>query len=285
MKYKNLTIEHKHRESFLPGQTTIKQKNALVCLQVCGNLNCNEHYQTNKQDYPLFLFYYVSKGKSYLNYMGAKYTLKQGQAFMIDCIPHQVYGANKYDPCSILYAHFEGGASRYYYEKIVECKGVVFDGFDAEIIRIGINKLISGTKSISKYKVEELSGIATNMLNDLITQNATDDMGFDNVIKFARNSITNNEVLSVVDLAKQMGYSKFYFTKIFTKHYGISPYEFISKEKIELCKSKLINTNQSIGDIAIEYGFFDSSHFNNCFKKRERITPLKFRREWKRKQV
>ena len=285
MEHKKPTIENTHREIYLPGQTTKKQKEVLICLQSCGKFICNEHYITDRINYPYYLFYYVLTGKSYLNYMGEKHILKKGQAFMINCMEHQTYGADKNDPCTILYAHFEGGASQYYYEKIVENKGGVFAGFDAEIIRTGINKLMKSTESVSKYKVEELSCVITNMLNDLTILNAAGDMEFNKVVKYAREAVASNKSLGVEDLAKQMGYSKFYFTKLFTKHYGVSPYEFIIKERIELCKSKLINTNQPISNIALECGFFDSSHFNNCFKKREGITPLKFRQEWKNKQV
>jgi transcriptional regulator GlxA family with amidase domain len=53
------------------------------------------------------------------------------------------------------------------------------------------------------------------------------------------------------------------------------------RERMALAKGMLINTAAPIGEIALECGFFDASHMSNCFKKREDMTPLEFRHDWK----
>lgn len=263
---------------YLPGYITKEQTNDLCCLQSCGVFVCEKDYLTDRKDYSYYLFYYVISGKSYLKYNDESYILRKGDAFLIDCSRHQVYGADKDDPCTITYAHFFGGCSKYFYDKIVEEKGYVFSMYDAEIIYISIKEIIKHTKYSSKYKIEKIANIIYRLLNDLLISNIKEDSPYDTAAGFARKCVLNNSKITVEDMSNMVGYSKFHFTKRFSRHFGVSPYEFIIKERIELCKSKLINTNAAISSIAFECGFTDTSHLTNCFKKHEGITPSKFRK-------
>ena len=41
----------------------------------------------------------------------------------------------------------------------------------------------------------------------------------------------------------------------------------------------LLASNKSIGEIAQDCGFFDSSHFSQNFKKEKGVTPTEFKRK------
>lgn len=275
--FNNQFIENK---SFMPGHISNEQYDALSCLLSCGKFVCSKYYRTERSDYGSFLAYYVLSGKSYLHYDDKSYTLKAGEAFIIDCDPYQIYGSDKDDPCTICFAHFNGGCSRYLYDKIVEEKGYVLSVFDSSIVKKSIYDLFEVVNVPSKYKVEKTSKIVHNMLQDILSKNTKEDSPYDKAVEFARQNVENNVAIGVEDMAKKVGYSKYYFTKKFIEHFGISPYEFIIKEKIEKCKSKLINSRATISSIAYECGFVDASHMTNCFKKREGMTPSQFRKKW-----
>ncbi|MBR6232946.1 MAG: helix-turn-helix transcriptional regulator, partial [Erysipelotrichaceae bacterium] len=69
-----------------------------------------------------------------------------------------------------------------------------------------------------------------------------------------------------------------YLSYLFNSQVHMKISDYISKEKIELSKSLLRSTNNSIVDIANYLSFSSQSHFNNTFKKLTGMTPLAYRR-------
>jgi AraC-like DNA-binding protein len=100
--------------------------------------------------------------------------------------------------------------------------------------------------------------------------------------RMIRTAVRDGSNISVESLARGAGYSKYYFTRKFTENFGVSPHEFIILERLSLAKKLLVNSSQSVGEIALMCGFFDTSHMTNCMKKREGISPLGFRRKWRK---
>jgi AraC-like DNA-binding protein len=69
-----------------------------------------------------------------------------------------------------------------------------------------------------------------------------------------------------------------HFCRKFKKYFGISFSSYLEKRKVEKAKSLLINTNDSMTDIAHQCGFNDSSYFSSTFKKHNHLSPLKMRK-------
>jgi len=51
----------------------------------------------------------------------------------------------------------------------------------------------------------------------------------------------------------------------------------VNRNKVELAKTKLRESNRSVSQIASEVGFHDTSHFISLFKRYEGMTPTSFR--------
>ena len=71
--------------------------------------------------------------------------------------------------------------------------------------------------------------------------------------------------------------SKSNFFKLFKFELGISPNEYILKQRISLAK-KLLKENQSIKEVAFATGFSDANHLIKTFKTFEGITPKNYQR-------
>jgi AraC-like DNA-binding protein len=59
----------------------------------------------------------------------------------------------------------------------------------------------------------------------------------------------------------------------FKEQFGITPLEFINKERIKLAKQLLADKRNSITIVSLQYGFIDVNYFMRLFKKSEDITP------------
>ncbi|HEX9537138.1 MAG TPA: helix-turn-helix transcriptional regulator, partial [Streptosporangiaceae bacterium] len=58
---------------------------------------------------------------------------------------------------------------------------------------------------------------------------------------------------------------------------GLTPAEFIRRQRIEVAAVRLSSSRVSIADIAISVGFSDVTTFARCFKRRYGVTPSQWR--------
>ncbi|WP_220735645.1 helix-turn-helix transcriptional regulator [Shewanella sp. c952] len=65
----------------------------------------------------------------------------------------------------------------------------------------------------------------------------------------------------------------------FTKHLGQTPKQFINEVRLKNARRLLIETNESIANIAQETGFNDHSYFSRQFQRLFGKSPSQFRRE------
>ena len=83
--------------------------------------------------------------------------------------------------------------------------------------------------------------------------------------------------LRAEDLAKVSSLSVSQFNRVFRETMGTSAKDYLSNLRVEMAKSLLLQSNQSLADIAIEVGFYDGSEFGKRFKRREGVTPRAYR--------
>ncbi|MEO6847899.1 MAG: helix-turn-helix domain-containing protein [Chthoniobacterales bacterium] len=97
------------------------------------------------------------------------------------------------------------------------------------------------------------------------------------IIKGVRQYVSENltESLTLKDLAKVAGYSPFHFHRMFVKAEGITPHNFIERERIDLACS-LLRTGRSVTSAAYDSGFASSSQFARTFRKHLHVTPSKW---------
>jgi AraC-like DNA-binding protein len=99
------------------------------------------------------------------------------------------------------------------------------------------------------------------------------------VVKHAIAYLNQNydHPLSRRELASTVGVSKDYLSHIFHQELGISPWEYLHRYRIKQAKTLLLNSNESISNIAAQVGFNDLSYFNRVFRKHVGCSPRIFR--------
>ena len=85
------------------------------------------------------------------------------------------------------------------------------------------------------------------------------------------------ENLTLDKLAKNVAYSRCYFSSIFKKCMGMSIWDYICIKRIEEALTLIKTTDKNITDIAFECGFNNPVNFNKLFKKYTNVTPKFFR--------
>lgn len=108
---------------------------------------------------------------------------------------------------------------------------------------------------------------------------AEDDKADSDIINSARLYIDQNCALNITldDIARFSGFSKYYFSRVFKQQLGVSFSEYLRYKRISMAEDLLIHTRQSIQDIATAAGFGSIATFNRVFREVKHCTPSKYR--------
>lgn len=86
-----------------------------------------------------------------------------------------------------------------------------------------------------------------------------------------------DESLTLQQLARRMGYSEYYISRKFTQTTGMRLRDYLRYRKLAFALKELRDTNRSILDIAVEFGFSSHESFTRAFKEAYGITPSQYR--------
>ena len=103
-----------------------------------------------------------------------------------------------------------------------------------------------------------LTGRKLNMATEFIQENIERDLGI-------------TEIANVVDL------SPFHFARSFKQATGVSPHQYLIKNRIERAKSLLTGSELPIVEVGFKVGFKNQSHFTTLFRKLTSMTPKAYR--------
>jgi len=86
-----------------------------------------------------------------------------------------------------------------------------------------------------------------------------------------------NRDLSLAELVRVVNISPTYFASLFKKVMGISPHQYVIKQRVERAEVMLKGTDLAIADIALQVGFSSQSHLTQQFKRLTGVTPKQVR--------
>lgn len=91
-----------------------------------------------------------------------------------------------------------------------------------------------------------------------------------------------NEKLTAELLARRVGYSNYYLSRLFKNETGFSIASYTTFARVERAKLMLSTTNDSISEIAEELGFGGRNYFAVIFRKITEIPPAAYREQKRR---
>ena len=86
------------------------------------------------------------------------------------------------------------------------------------------------------------------------------------------------EKISVGTLAEMVDLSPFHFCRVFKQTTGMSPLQFVTRERISRAQQLIRETTRSLIEIGLMVGYTNPSHFAQVFRRAIGMTPTEFRR-------
>ncbi len=224
---------------------------------------------------------YLSKsGTTFVN--DVKYDIEQYS--LIICKPGDVrYSINPFK-CYYLYLSAEDGIIK-----------EILDTLPTQMQAFGAKVFLDRFFSLLKYPPDSSDNVYSELriighINEIVFRLA-ENRDFYEKQKFVNGNVSKaiteakkfiiknyNRNIQLKDVANHVFLSPNYFHKLFTQVTGITPHQYIIKQKINAAKKMLLESDATITDIVITCGFSSQSYFNAIFKREVKITPNDYRR-------
>lgn len=120
-----------------------------------------------------------------------------------------------------------------------------------------------------------LMKIVKNQQKNLMDQPVESEVRIRSILNYLHTNFT--ERITLESIANQVGLSSKECSRIFQRYFQESPIDYLIQYRIDQSKQMLLETNDSITDIALNTGFSNSSYFAKMFKEHTQQTPRKFR--------
>lgn len=75
------------------------------------------------------------------------------------------------------------------------------------------------------------------------------------------------------DYLDSLPFSCDYLRKLFHKEYGVTPHQYLNNKRLQIAAETLMNSSDTVADIAVMCGFRDPLYFSRMFKKKYGMSP------------
>jgi AraC family transcriptional regulator len=86
------------------------------------------------------------------------------------------------------------------------------------------------------------------------------------------------ESIPIEALAELAGLSPFHFARAFKQATGMTPHQFVTRERMLRAQQLIRETSRSLIEIGLEVGYRSPSHFAQVFRREVGVAPTRFRK-------
>ena len=264
---------------------SVSTRQVFLYVQEAGYFKTRPPYFTERANLHSFLVIYTISGRGVLRLQDHSHPLRARSCCLINCMEHHYYECLSGQEWEFLWLHFNGTNALGYYEEFLKNGFHVLYDMDEFFMESTLRRILALTMNKDLHSDIIVSSLITSLLTQILITNSSEQLGLGlmpDTIKQALKTIENEftQVLTIDELAKKSGMSKYYFSREFKKYMGTTLHEYLITTRISHAKELLNYTNKGVEQIAYEVGFNQVSHFIQMFKNRERCTPLRYRKEW-----
>ena len=247
-----------------------------------GFERCAPDYRIDRRDFPWYSLEFVGQGEGTLWLDGAEETLHPGSFYLYGpSQPHRIESSPG-NPLGKYFVGFTGVGVEAFLESFGMRPGFVSRCHKGEPIRRTFDMLIDRGVRKSALAKPLCAAITRQLLlmcrDDATDAGSADGPAFESYAR-ARDFI-EREFLSVKTLdviSHACGVEAAYLCRLFARYHDESPYQFLTRLRMEHAARLLLQDSGSIKSVAMILGFKDAFHFSRVFKSVHHVPPSRFR--------
>ena len=234
-------------------------------------------------DKELCFWQYTIKGRGELRFKGETYSVNPGEAMLLT-VPedHYYYFPEGSDIWEFIFITMHGRETMRIFRQMQKQAGVIVK-FDMD--SLPVKKAFSICQKVERNEIDNqyaASALTYDFLMSLVEYARPAEQGIDAPPEFI-NRVSEyclkniDKPVSVSDMAKCAGYSRYHFARLFKEYTGSGPQYFMNELRIRMAVRLLQTEHLSVKEIAQRCGFEDISYFCKIFRKFQKVSPNEFR--------
>lgn len=275
----------KYRLDILPASTWIlmqdvPQRILPFALTEIGHFYAGRQFYTERSDKDGYFLVYTEEGCGQIQYEGTTLTLNPGQAMLLECTPQ-----HRYETAGTQWVHrwmhldgngMAGFAAHLPWHPVTLAYRPEFEQRFAQLEA----QATSSDEAGLALQSHGISALLTAMLLSYLETDEYRDLarhpGIDAALRLIQQRLSSN--VTIEDMARVANLSKYHFVRLFHRHLGCTPYQYLIRSRIGQAKQLLRTTNLAVAQIAEQVGYASESNFIRQFKEMEGATPSQFRK-------
>lgn len=249
---------------------------------ICGWEDCGKGHAFGPASREYYLIHYIISGCGIFQRNGHKYSLSKGSIFLIRPYEITFYKADDDDPWEYIWIGFNGSlvpslleSSGFSEDKCTLCIPALRNTFLSMKEAVNLQHsveifLCSKIYELFTYLQEEYHPPLIGSTGSTYSQRAKD---------FIAANYTND--ISIESIAAMLGIDRRYLCRIFRRHTGETPQNYLVNFRLEKAAALLSNLGYSVGEAARSAGYEDIYNFSKMFKKKYGMPPSHYRSNFK----
>ena len=258
-------------------------RDLFYCAVRAGHLRAGKSHRIQRETYPGHEWILCLGGQGWVQVAGRRHAVRRGELVWVNCHHPHAYGAVAAEPWEVLWVRAEGrgldqlgqlmmAASR----PVLEIReiGRVMAAFERVLAHMGGSRP-SDAAECHAAMAEVIALCFACRLND--PEGLQPDIP-DGVRKAVLHMRTHfGQPLRLPHLSAVAGLSESTFGRQFRASMGTSPIDWLRHERINQAKRRLLESDDSIKEVARQVGYSDQFFFSKDFKRMTQVTPTEFR--------
>ena len=251
----------------------------------CGMEECPSNYYYGPSVRTHYLIHYCLSGKGKYHVNGKIYEIGKGDAFLI--MPNVItyYQADNDNPWTYVWIGFDGTKAKPYLSRCnLDSNNLVIHSDNINELKeivismLNHNKLSYSNEFFIQGKLFEFFSYLSKSADVPYKKEKSKDNNL--YVNKAMEYIINNyqNVVNVNEIADYLSLNRSYLTTIFKKALKVSPQEFLLMYRMKKAMELLMNTDYTINQIAISWGYSNQLSFSKAFHKFQGLSPREFRK-------
>ena len=230
-------------------------------------------------------FYFICAGEGWLKIGDKEYFPKPGQMFLMPQGIKQSYSSINEKPFSKYWCHFTAKIGEMNIFDMIKLPDFIEVKENSELESIFLELLtyhnsmeLSASLMLKASILRLISYYIDNSLEQSINiSNSETVEKLNTIIQHIEKNIAKN--LTIEELSGMACLHPNYFIRIFKKHFGTSPIQYINKRRIEEAKRLLVTSNLTLAEICGVVGITNIYYLSKLFKDYTGISPSNYRKQ------
>lgn len=223
---------------------------------------------------------YVLAGEGWIRLNGKDCPVTADQIYILPKGMEQYYYSDGEKPWRKIFINLGGDLPVALLREYGLTGGYVFDGAGLKPLFLRVQELVASDQPDGECQAE-LSAIFLEVLTRLCSSQKKAGHSDEAVALKEYLDANMNRIVSNAELAGSIFRSPDYCVKLFGREYGVTPYEYQLREKMNMACHLLSGTHLAVSEVAEAIGYHDARYFSGLFRRRCGLSPRAFRNSQK----